>query len=321
MGRGLNGPHELVAVHHRHHEVRDDRVRATILRDLQAARAVWGRHDGEVLAERLREEARHLRVVFHDEDERFAVRRHLGGGGDVAQRGQRTARRVGSSRGRRGRAHVRSERRRAREHDAELRAAAGRVERLHGAAVQLDEVPDDGEPEARPAEACVGRTRELNEALEDRRALRRRDPGPTVVDDDLRRLARARDAHHHLRSRRRDLHGVREQVHDDARNFVRVHVDQELRRRLRAQPHASLGGHDLELGGDRAGELRQIDHCVIRTRLARVDLGDVEEIVHLPEEGPRVVLDGDEVGLGAVREARGAAEPLGEPEDQRERRP
>ena len=100
-----------------------------------------------------------------------------------------------------------------RQPEAEGGATARPVARgMDGAAVQLDDVPHDGQPEAepavRPGRAAVG----LAEAIEDERQHLGPDALAGVRDHDLDLRADAPDVNLHAAAARRELDRVREQV-------------------------------------------------------------------------------------------------------------
>ena len=88
---------------------------------------------------------------------------------------------------------------------------------LHPPAVQLGEAPHEREAEARPGVLAREPRVELREGLEELREVLCRDPGPGVADlePDEPGLLVARGRELHGPARRRELHRVREEVHED----------------------------------------------------------------------------------------------------------
>ena len=120
----------------------------------------------------------------------------------------------------------------ARQLDGERRALSlARTLGVDGAAVQLDDVPDDREaepePAVRPRDAAVG----LAEAIEEERAELRGEPRTRVADGDLDVRVHALEDHLHASVPRREPDRVREQVPHDLLQPVGI-ADDEPRLRI-----------------------------------------------------------------------------------------
>ena len=149
------------------------------------------------------------------------------------------------------------------------------------AAVQLDEVPHDREPEAEPAVHARGRAVGLPEALEDVRQELGRDAlagvaRPTISTCEFTR--RERDLH--AAALRRELDRVRQQVPDDLLQPVGVAGD-ERRRAGRARLEADAlgvggGPHRLDRRLDHG---RELDRLHVEPQLAGDDPRHVEQVL------------------------------------------
>src|SRR5690606_23328470 len=93
-------------------------------------------------------------------------------------------------------------------------AALARALRLDGAAVQLDEVPHDREPEAEPAVRARGGGVGLPEALEEPWQRRGADAGAVVADGEPDVAPGVRERDRDPAAARRELHRVRDEVPD-----------------------------------------------------------------------------------------------------------
>jgi len=187
--------------------------------------------------------------------------------------------------------------RRERQADGEDRPLPGAgARRLDRAAVQLDQMADDGEAEAEatvlPARRGVG----LAEALEDVGEELRLDPHPGVGDDDLDVRVDPRDEHLDLPPLGGELDGVGEQVPDHLLEAVGVASDrpQRVEDPLQADPLGLGGGADRF--ERRLDQRHQLDRPHVEPHLPRGDARDVQEVL-------------DELGLGvdAPRDGRQAA--------------
>jgi len=109
--------------------------------------------------------------------------------------------------------------------------------------VQLDEVPDDGQPDAEPAVAAAGPGVLLPETLEKVGDEGRIDAPARVRDLESGNAALPGQAHVHPLARRRELDGVGDQVRDDLLQSGHVPEDRGIR------VDATPGGDVLGLGG------------------------------------------------------------------------
>src|SRR5439155_4173541 len=110
-----------------------------------------------------------------------------------------------------------------RQGDGEGRSATGPgARRAHPAAVQVDQVPDDREPEAEAAMGAGASALRLSEAIEDVGQEFRTDPHPRVLDGDLGVAVGALETDFDTTLPRRELDRVRQQVPYDLLQAVRV---------------------------------------------------------------------------------------------------
>ena len=189
------------------------------------------------------------------------------------------------------------------------------------AAVHLDELLDDGEPQAQaavpPRRAGVG----LAEAVEDVREELGLDAHAGVDDADLDVRVDPLQEHLHLAALGRELHGVGEQVPDDLLEPGEVAGDGAGERIEHLVDADALGvgrRHDGGEGGlDDLGELQPLD---VEAEVAGDDAGDVEQVLDELGLDLGVPLDGREPFLQVLGVDLAGAEDLGPAEDGVERR-
>ena len=153
--------------------------------------------------------------------------------------------------------------------------AVARALHPHRAAVQLDQVAHDGEPEAEPAVAARGGAVELAEAVEDVRQELGRDAGAVVGDDDLDVGVDPLEADLDLPRLGRELDGVREQVPHHllqasgiARHRPGERIDHPAQLDL-----LGLGGRADRLDGG-VDHRREVGRLHVEAHLAGDDAGD-----------------------------------------------
>jgi hypothetical protein len=197
--------------------------------------------------------------------------------------------------------------------------------------VQPDDAPADGETEsaaaapAHPAVAALaGRgARDLEERLEHPLEVLGRDPLPRVphANDDA--VARRLSPDRHEAARRRELHGVAEQIHQDLLDLDRVADRLEALRNVELDPHALLAGRRPEHLDARARDLREVDRLAAHRVGPEGEPRGVEEVVDERDHRREVaVRDLEEPGGGLLDVPRErAAQEADAPEDRGERRP
>jgi hypothetical protein len=267
MARGpyARATEELVTVHAGEAEVAQEDVgpeRALVRK--HGERGVRGRHVDHVGAAALEcqdERRSGVGIVLGDEHaeplERFLA---VGGGRRVKSRCPRSRLHGG-------------------ELDREGGAAAGALAlRADRAAVHVDELARDREPEAEPALAPRRRAVGLAEPVEHARKKRGGDSLAGVRDLDAHARARATDAERHAAPGGSELHGVAEQVPEHLLDALRVGSHVRAVRDGGAEPDPfGLGGrpHDVERRGR---DLREVHGLEIELQFSGDHPRDVEEV-------------------------------------------
>jgi hypothetical protein len=155
-----------------------------------------------------------------------------------------------------------------------------RVFRDDRAAVELGDVPHDGEPESEATMHATSAGFGLPEGIEDEREELGRDPAPAVGHGDLDVRAHALEHDLHRPALRRELDGVGQQVPDELLQTVRITGDQP---RLGVQDGRESNA--LCVGRRTDDVHRPLDHVRQRHRAnlepepARDDSRDVEKVV------------------------------------------
>ena len=292
---------ELIAALAGHHHVAQHEVRLERNRLLEALLAIRGGRHAVVGREARRHELAHLVVVLDDQHERA---RAFAGGRSPAARPARTApSSLITSRAAMSEPPVAvASMRRA------FRRAQGKLHGEQGASlggdadggpplVQLGELADDGEAEPRSAVPPRGAALDLIKTVEDAAMVLRGDAGPAVGHGEKCPLALdGLERAPHLAPARRELERVREQVGEDALDLLGVDLRGEAVGGIDDVRDAAVARDDLERGGDEAHELGEVHGGVARLHEARVEAGDVEQVVHLPEQDLGVALDALEIG-------------------------
>ncbi len=212
--------------------------------------------------------------------------------------------------------------RRQREDDGERRARArSGALAAHRAAVQLDDVAHDREPDAEPAVRARGRRVVLAEALEDVRQKVRVDTGAGVVHDQLQVRVDSSENDVHASAFGRELDGVREQVpHHLLQALVVAGDDAGARVERRVQADGLGVGGGLQRFDRRLDGARELDRTHLEAYLAGDDARDVEQILDQPRLRTRRALDRRDALLERCRVERAHAEQRRPREDRRERR-
>ena len=201
----------------------------------------------------------------------------------------------------------------------EGRPPSGRIADRDGPAVQLDELLDDREAEAGASEATPRALFALPESLED--GLAQLGPHARAAVEDVHRgpLRVGRDEAANRPATRGELEGVREEIQEHPLELLGVEFGRHALGRLDHERDAALGGQPVEVTGRASDETNQIDLGVVRRHLAGFELGDVEEVVHVPEKCAGIAGDDLDVPpLGLTERGRGE-QLLGRPEHERER--
>ena len=190
-----------------------------------------------------------------------------------------------------------------------------------GAAVHLDELLDDGEPQAEPAMPPGGGGVGLAEAVEDLGEELGPDADAGVDDADLDVRVDPLQEDLDPAALGRELDGVGEEVPDDLLEAGGVAGDGPGERVEDLVDADALGlgrRHDGGEGGlDDVGEVEPLD---VEAELAGDDAGDVEEVIDDAGLGLGIPLDGGEALLQVVGIDLAGAEDLGPAEDGVERR-
>ena len=188
--------------------------------------------------------------------------------------------------------------------------------------MQLREIERDGEPQPGAAEAAGRPALELTEPLEHRLALLRRHARPRVGHLDrgtgCRGVRPQRAAH--PSAGRSELERVGEEVEQHALQLVGIGLGRQVVRRLERDGDVALGGERIEMGRHPAHQLCQVDVGIRETRLARLELRGVEQVVDVLQQQPRVLHHAPQITRRGLGQRPGAEQPLGGPEDQGERR-
>ena len=223
-----------------------------------------------------------------------------------------------------GELHDAARRRRTGELHHEERAALGRVTHPEAAAVEVDQLAGNVEPETGAAHLPCRAAVELMEALEDLAPSFRLDARTAVGDLELRRVGARRVPQLNADGAvgRRELERVREQVQQYLLEPGRI----ALRRYgVVGCPHREGDGavecQRLEVVGDEAHQMAEIELGVVEVEFGRLDLGGLEEVVHVPEEHSRVPQNHFELVPVRIVSREVGQDPLGGGEDQRQRRP
>nr|WP_245639283.1 hypothetical protein [Rubellimicrobium mesophilum] len=141
----------------------------------------------------------------------------------------------------------------------------------------LGDPPADGEAEPCPAIAAGGRAVDLAELAEQHRHGLLGDADPGVGDLDPEAVRRAEPACHHDRALRRELHGVPCQVDQELPQprGVRPYLD---RREVDPQGHAARVHAGRQHRAEGVRDLGQRDAMGLELHLARLELGEVEDV-------------------------------------------
>ena len=263
-------------------------------------------------------------MVLDDEDARpgFVVR----GRGQPDRRGREGRRgppaglgreSAGRERGDGDRPHGRALGRQARELDGEPRAALGRLVHRDLAPVEAHQLAHDRQPEA--GAAAIGRV-DLDEGLEDSLAIRGRDPGPAVRDDDAHRGALGLDRDPDGSRVGREPEGVREEVRDDSLELGGVDLGGHVLARVDDERDPALEGDDFEQRGDAAHEGREFDGLVDRSERAGLEPRGRQQVLDQPELHARVPRGHLEVVPLEVRRSAASQHAVEHAEHERERR-
>ena len=203
--------------------------------------------------------------------------------------------------------------------DEQRSTLRGRRDR-HRAAVQRDEVVDDGQAQSRPARAPVPRAVDLVEALEDRLALADGHARSRVGDLDAQPSLGRRQRAAHDPAGRRVAHGVGDQVRQHGPEPGLVHVRDQTPGRVEHEPRVAL----LEQPGEPARRVAHERGDVARRhpqdQCAAIDLRRLEQLLDVAQEAVGVGPDALEVTPLRRRARPGGEQPSGEPEDHRQRR-
>src|SRR5438067_753978 len=303
--------HQRVAVLVRHADVAEDDVGRVAVEYLERRRRrADGRHACAAQLEAHGHRFAHVGLVF-DEEHVEAV--------------ERQGARAGASREPaepRGVARLDILRRHREPHREGGALALARTRGRHRAAVPLDQVAHDRQPEPQPPVRARARAVGLPEALEDVRQEVGRNPDARVTHADHGVMRVAREPDGDAPAARRELDGVGDEVPDDLLQPVAIAAHG-----TDAVVELALEGDLLRVGRrtDRVdGALdgrRQVDGRQLETQLAGDDARDLEEVLDEASLELRVALDHlERAGPGFRLEPAGAQEARPD-EDGAERRP
>src|SRR5580700_8709044 len=311
-----DGPHRRVPVKFRHHHIHQHQRDVLVaLQRLYPGTPVFRIKDlGPKPLEDARESEDAARVVVDDQDPRpvqhvLAVARHghRGLAHDHAG-GVRDRERIDHRRARLDRGSRRAPGRQVQRERAALAQPAGRADLP---AEQPGDVAADRQAEPGPAVASAGRPVGLGERVEDRAELlpgyahagvghgERDDVGCAPERAGELHLAGQRDRELDLADRR-ELDRVGQQVAQDLLEPLLVHVEAVRRAAayFDAEAEALVFGHRPERGVDVIGERRELEVGGVHIHLARLDLGQVQDVVdQLQQVGPGRVDRAGEVHL------------------------
>ena len=344
LGPRTDLANQLVPAEPRHDHVGHDQVGAQSKRLVKALLAIEGGGDPIVAGQRLGDESVHLLVVLDDQHQgRSRLRRRPRRRRTATIRGRRLCERSpvrpralgaalaqcfhllardvrGVGRFRRRRRHRGARRGDERQGHAEARPAVRSVAEGDGPSMQRDELLDDRQPQARAADTLSGLGIALSKALEDRFPKLGAHAGTVVLDGE--ECAIPHHAQHapYAAAVRNELEGVGEEVQEDTLQLLGVGLGRNARRRLDREGDSPLVGDRLEVCGGEADEPRQVHLGVVEPHLAGIDLGDVEQVVHVLEQRPGVAIDHLHVVTRFVCEVPPGQELLGWPQHQGQRR-
>ena len=303
-------PGHLEAVHVRHLVVEQDQGEgpSALVRDLhrlESRRSAVGRRGPHPpVGEDVLENAAVRRVVVDDEH-----RHPL----EVARLARE---RLGGERGR----HLKGN------GEVETASLAGLALHPDPSAHEAHQLGRNGEPEPRPTESpCRGRV-SLRERVEDGGLLLRGDADTGIAHREVQRHRRpARSLPIHLEddlARFRELQGVADQVHNDLAQPPRIatHRRGYVRRHVIGQLDALLMGARGEGAHRLVQGVAQVEVHPLQVQLARLDLGEVQDVVDQRQQRVRGKLHRVEVLLLLGRQRR-AQRQLGHPDDPVQRRP
>ena len=161
--------------------------------------------------------------------------------------------------------------------------------RVHAAAVQLDEVPDQREADSQPSLAACAPALALTQSVEDIGQHVGRDALPGVADDDLDVRPNALELDLDSPILRGELDGVVQQVPDDLLQPAGVAADQQAGRlQHRVEPNALRLGRVTDRFQRVVDELAEIDGLHGEPQPAIHDLRHVEQVVDEADLRPDV---------------------------------
>ncbi len=162
------------------------------------------------------------------------------------------------------------------------------------AAVQLDQLLDQGEADAAALEGPAAGALDPVEALEQAGQLGGRDAGAGVADGELRRPAVGRPPDHHPDlALEGELEGVREQIEDHLLPHLAVDVDRLGQgRAVDDQAQARPIDRRAEARGELGGERREVGRLVARLDAPGLDAREVEQRVDQLEQPQAIAMRG-----------------------------
>ena len=180
---------------------------------------------------------------------------------------------------------------------------------VDGAVVDVDQVLDDGQPDAEPGEALAGAGLLLAEALEDLRQEFRADAAAAVGDGDFVLIAVGARIHVDAPAGGRELDRVGEQVPDHLlqARIVRHHVRfaiVDLQCTIRTPFRLRLRADDFHRGFDGA---RRRNGVHLDAHLAEADAGEIQQVFDEMALHARVAFDGVQSLLEHGRASRSCA--------------
>ncbi len=210
-------------------------------------------------------------------------------------------------------------RRRDRELHHEEGPSLGCVGDPEAAAVEVDELAGDVQPEPRaphlPGRAAV----ELMEALEDLSPVIGGDPRPAVGHLDVRHgvVGAGTQFDPDGAVGRGEFERVGEEVEQDLLHPDGVHLRRYgCVRRTHHEGDRAVDRERLEVVGDEAHQVTEIELGVVQLEFGRLDLGGVEQIIDVPEEHAGVAQDHLEIVAVRIVCRKVDQNPLGGGEDQ-----
>ncbi len=157
--------------------------------------------------------------------------------------------------------------------------------------VQFDKLLDDGQAQPGTAMATVIAVLHLHEALKNLVAHLGRHPRPIVTHPNVGLPPSQFQRDLNMTAVRRKFEGIGQQVQQNPLQLDRIDLSRGRCRCGHLVIDASVAGQRSKIRGDMAHQLGQIQLHITQLQLPRVQLGHVQQIVHLLQQHARLPLD------------------------------